>query len=410
MHHASMEIAAAPLAARQPRAARAASRPITAASDADLTPFQAAEALEAGQVLLISLDPVADHLSATWQGRRTEAYDRAARVLGKRLSGGAFLRISETDYLLAQPAAKTQTAEEAAVRALDEIVSHFIGDVGPEALRLFAVRQAGDGRVVGEPLDARAILERADRRERRDDLSGSDILSGEAWAPFVTGEGRKVRPSCVLEPVFEIAGGHRIGYHLRRTLIDVATGAPLSFARQHSLTRADVLRIDRATLERGIERLNGATTDEAALSLIMPVSYLSLTHPEAGAQLSRMFARARKAVAAGVICEIHDIEGIGEAPLAAATALVKPWSLFVVGHLAEEKPKASPAMKAAGIQVLSFTAPSAMESDAEFIGWLSPALRSARRVGRSVMVYGCRTQRRMMLAGKLGATHASLSA
>jgi hypothetical protein len=66
-------------------------------------------------------------------------------------------------------------------------------------------------------------------------------------------------------------------------------------------------------------------------------------------------------------------------------------------------------MKAAGIQVLSFTVPPAMESDAEFIGWLSPALRGARRVGRSVMVYGCHSQRRMALAGVLGATHASLT-
>lgn len=402
-----MEIAAAPLA-RPERGTRWASRAITAARDTDLAPFQAPQALDAGQVLLISLDAVAEHLGSNWQARRAEAYDCAARTLGKRLSGGAAMRISETDYIVLQPTATPEHAQEVAVRALSEIVGLFQAEPEPETLRLYAVRKISGALVQCAALDAEAILARADRRARRDDVAGWDILSGEAWTPFITGDGRKVRPSCVLEPVFEIAGGHRIGYRLRRTLIDLATQEPLSFAQQHSLTRADILRIDRATLSRGIERLNGADAKGAALSLIMPVSYVSLTHPQAAADLGRTFARARKAVAAGVICEIYDIEGIGEPALAAATALVKPWCLFAVGHLAEEKPRATPAMKAAGIQVLSFTVPSAIDSDAEFIGWLSPALRSARRVGRSVMVYGCRTEKRMALAGALGATHASL--
>jgi hypothetical protein len=376
--------------------------------EAELASFQAPDALNAGQVLLISLDAIAERLGAAWQGRRPEAYDCAVRVLGKRLSGGAFARTSETDFLLFQPAATSLCAQEKAVRALDEIVGHFTGEAGPDDLRVFAVTQLGARAAQCEALDAADVLERADRRERRDDIAGWDVLSAEPWAPFVTGDGHKIRPSCVLEPVFEIAGRHRIGYRLRRELIDMATGEPLPFAQQHGLARADILRIDRATLARGVERLNSATDGEAALSLIMPVSYFSLTHPEAGSQLSRMFARARDAVAAGVICEIYDIEGIGEPALAAAIALVRPWSLFVVGHLAEETPRAAAAMKAAGMRVLSFTTP-VIESDAEFIGWLSPALRSARRVGRSVMVYGCRTQRRMALAGAPGATHASLT-
>jgi hypothetical protein len=403
-----METVAAPLAEPSFRVPARTGRPITV-SGADLAPFQAPGALAAGQVSLISLETVADALGAAWQGRRTEVYDRAGRVLAKRLAiEDAFLRISETDFLLAQRAPRP-AAEEKAVRALGEIVGHFLGETEPEDLRLFTVSRVGPTRVLCTPLDASAVLARADERTARDDPANTDILAGERWAPFFTTDGRKVRPSCVLEPVFEIAGRHRIGYRLRRKLVDVASGEPLSFAQQHSLTRADTLRIDRATLARGIERLNSAVDGEAALSLIMPVSYFSLTHPEAGAQLSRMFARARHAVSAGVICEIYDIEGISQSALAVAVALVKPWSLFVTGHLTEEHPRATAAMKAAGIQVLSFTAPRAMESDAEFIGWLSPALRGARKVGRSVMVYGCHSQRRMALAGVLGATHASLT-
>jgi hypothetical protein len=403
-----METVAAPLAEPSVRAPARVGRTITV-SGADLAPFQAPAAIAAGQVLLISLETVADALGAGWQGRRTEVYDRAGRVLAKRLAiDDAFLRISETDFLLIQTAPRP-AAEEKAVRALGEIVAHFLGETDPEALRLFTVNRVNPTKVLCGPLDAGDILARADLRTVRDEPASADILSGERWAPFVTTDGRKVRPSCVLEPVFEIAGRHRIGYRLRRKLVDVASGEPLSFAQQHSLTRADTLRIDRATLARGIERLNSAVDGEAALSLIMPVSYFSLTHPEAGAHLSRMFARARHAVSAGVICEIYDIEGISQSALAAAIAVVRPWSLFVTGHLTEETPRATPAMKAAGIQVLSFTAPPAMESDAEFIGWLSPALRGARRVGRSVMVYGCHSQRRMALAGVLGATHASLT-
>lgn len=404
-----METVAAPLAAHPTRAPARIGRTITV-SGLDLSPYQSPAALLAGQVQLISFEGVADDLGAAWQGRRTEIYDRATRVLAKRLAvDDAFARISETDFLLVQGATPRAAAEEKAVRAAMEIVSHFLGDTEPSDLKLFAVSKVNPTKALCTPLDAAEILARADRRTPREEPMGADLLSGERWAPFVTTDGRKVRPSCVLEPVFEIASQHRIGYRLRRKLVDAASGEPLSLGQQHSLTRADTLRIDRATLARGIERLNSAGDGEAALSLIMPVSYFSLTHPEAGREFSRMFARARHAVSAGVISEIYDIEGISQAALASATALVKPWSLFVVGYLAEENPRATAQMKAAGIQVLSFTKPRAMDSDAEFIGWLSPALRSAHRVGRSVMVYGCQSQRRMALAGVVGATHASLT-
>lgn len=405
-----METAAAPLAAPLSRAPTRTSRTITAARAEDLLPFQAPGVLAAGQVLLLSLDALAEHLGGAWQGRRTEAYDCVGRILAKRLRiEDPFQRISETDFLVAQPTATGPAAEEKAVRILAEIIEHFFGEAEPADLRLFTVSRVNATKVLCSPLDAGDIRARAKQRKARDEAVGADILSGERWAPFITTDGRKVRPSCVLEPVFEITSRHRIGYRLRRKLVDMASKEPLSFAQQHGLTRADTLRIDRAILARGIERLNSATAGEAALSLVVPVSYLSLTHPEAGAQFSRMFARARHAVSAGVICEIYDIEGISQSALAKAIALVRPWSLFVTGYLAEEAPRATPAMKAAGIQVLSFTAPPSVESDAEFIGWLSPALRHARRVGRSVMVYGCHSQRRMALAGMLGATHASLT-
>ena len=56
---------------------------------------------------------------------------------------------------------------------------------------------------------------------------------------------------------------------------------------------------------------------------------------------------------------------------------------------------------------MAFTCPAGLEGDAEFLGWLRDASVSARKVARSVMVYGC-SPHRVAMAGLLGATHASV--
>lgn len=379
------------------------------ALDADLSPFADPEKLASGQVTLLSVEGVAEQLGGDWQPRRREVYDRASRTLSKRLAeGGAFVRVSETDYLIVQPNLDATVAEAKALRVLGEIATLFLAELADADLRLFRVASVSPGQVVGALRDPQDIRRAETSPRPATDRLTTDTPAGR-WAPFTTGGGRKVRPSCSLEPVFELGGNNRIGFRLRRKVVDVETGQDLSAAEQAALSRGDILRIDLATIARGADRLKAATRRDQALSLIIPVSLLSLTHPEGGAELAKAFAQARRLVRAGVIGEVCDIEGAPEHVLVRAVSLIKPYCLFVAGHLADEKPRANPAMKAAGIQATSFTCPDQIDGDAQFLGWLRAALRAARRIGRSAMVYGCASPRRLALAGLLGATHGGMA-
>ena len=218
-----------------------------------------------------------------------------------------------------------------------------------------------------------------------------------------------MRVSCKLEPVFELRGNTRIGYRLGRKVIDIETEQELSPEEVRNLTRADLLKVDMATLSRGVARMQTDLKGGAELSLIVPVSYVSLSTMEGRKLMKTAFDQARQWVQRGVICEVCDIEDVPQGPLLSVISLIKPSSILVVGHLAGDTPRVTGSLRDTGLQAISVTCPKNLAGDAEFLGWARDTVKSIRRVTRSVIVYGCDTPRRLAMAGLMEATHASLS-
>lgn len=386
----------------------------------ELEKFQDTGVLAAGLVNLIALDAVVERLGERWQGRREAVYDMTERVLERKLGpNGYFVRVSETDFLVAQPDLGPFGAQASCLRSLGEILKHFLGSASHHDLRVRRVSRISDDGIIAVPIDPKAAVQ-GDHREAQEAEAAAKLaamqaqanadatlLSPERWSPFIGAHGRKVRVSCRLEPVFELKNSSRIGYRLNRSVVDVATDEALSKAEVSNLSRADHLRIDMATIARGLARVESSSETEQALSLIIPVSYVTLSHQQGRQMLAQAFARARQAVLKGVLCEVCDIEGVPQVALLSAVSLIKPWSLFVIGHLCDAMPRPEAGMKDAGIQALSFNCPINLDGDAEFLGWAREAVRSANKVTRSAMIYGC-TARRMAMAGMMGATHASV--
>jgi hypothetical protein len=387
-----------------------------------LEQFQSSGALGAGQVNLIALDAIAERLAERWQGRREAVYDMVERVLERRMGPNGFcIRVSETEFLVAQPDFGAFGAQASCLRSLAEILKHFLGAAAHQDLRVRQVTQITDNEIVAVPIDPTAAVqgsvreaEAAESAARLAALQAQadadpTLLAPERWSPFVAADGRKVRVSCKLEPVFELKQNTRIGYRLSRRVIDTVTEEPLSTYDIQRLSRSDHLRIDMATISRGLARMEAGGTGEQELSLIIPVSYVTLSYQEGRTTLSHAFTRARKAVVKGILCEVCDIEGVPQVALLSAISLIRPWSLFVIGHLSSDTPQGSVGMKEAGLQAVSFTCPANISGDAEFLGWLREATRSARKAAKTQMVYGC-NPRRLALAGLMGATHASVGA
>ena len=235
---------------------------------------------------------------------------------------------------------------------------------------------------------------------------GSRLL--DRWSQFIATDGRQLRISATLEPVYELKGFTRIGFRMIRRIIVVSSGEELTSQQVSALSPVDLLRADLATITRGVDRL-GAEGGERQLSLIVPVSFSSLASLRGRAELVEPLKQAGGLVKLGVICEILDIEGVPPAALLTATTLVRPFSLLVVGRLDRPAQGSVARLQGGGLQALSFECPHGM-GDAEFFGWSSAAIAAARKLTKSVMVYGASSTQRAGTLASLGASHVSIVA
>jgi hypothetical protein len=209
--------------------------------------------------------------------------------------------------------------------------------------------------------------------------------------------------------VFQLKTYGRIGYRMRRRVLTLPTETPLSPAEQSRLTGADVERIDFATLARGLNRLQQEAPGERQPSLILPVSFVTLSSTRGRATLADLFRAAQANVQRGLICEVCDIEGVPPSALLAATSLMRPFCLFIVGRLAGTPAGALTDLKDAGLQGVSIECPPGLDSDEAFDAFAKAIVAAARPVARSVMLYGVAGPRQAAIASQHGATHASFA-
>jgi hypothetical protein len=228
-------------------------------------------------------------------------------------------------------------------------------------------------------------------------------------APFLTADGRQLRVTATLDPVFEAKGFTRIGFRLIQRVMSVRyNGEDALTAQQVSqLSTAELLRVDLATIARGVDRLQAEAAQQ--LSLIVPISYTSLASMKGRGEVVARLKDTGGLVKLGVICEILDVDGVPPSILLAAVSLVKPFALLVVGRLADTDPKAILRLEGTGLQALSFECPPDL-GEPEFQAWAAGAVTAAKRVAKAVLVYGAGTPARAGILAALGASHVSVGA
>jgi hypothetical protein len=389
----------------------------------DVERFSDHQLIAAGKITIMSLEAVQKALSETWQVRRDEVFAFAegvlARVLGAR---GIHLRVSDSDYFIIHPNLSRLQGQAACLRYLREVMIQFTGDADHAVIGILQVTKISKGRLETQPVDAEKV--EAIANDLGQDLSldhpshlaafheDSDITTRmvNRWTPFTASDGRTLRISATLEPVYELKGFTRIGFRMIRRVIVVETAEELTPQQVSALSTGDLLRADLATITRGIDRLRAEGAGEQQLSLIVPVSFSSLAGARGRAELVTPVREAAALVKLGVICEVVDIEGVPTSALMAVTTLLRPLSLLVVGRLTRPTASSIARLSGAGFQALSFECPHAGVGEAEFLGWASASLAAARKVAKSVLVSRAGTMKRAGALASLGATHISLDA
>ena len=372
--------------------------------------FQSSGMLEEGRINLIGLDAIAERLGDKWEGRQEQVHHHVERTLTRHLEGGGFFqRVSPTDYLVVQPALGKFSAQVSCLLYLRELLTHFLGGAAPEAADVLEVTSLSGGRIFAAEID-RAYATTAARTEPPPVLPDADDTLPTPWNPFTAADGRCLKVSCRLEPVYELKTFAQIGYRIARRVLRMPEGVELTAQELRNLTTADIEKVDLATIARGVSRLKSEQGNAKQPTLFLPVSYTTLASQRGRGPLIARFKEATQGVEKGLVCEITDIEGVPGSALAAVTVMIKPFCLIVVGKLRDPPRRAAEDLRGVRLQGLDFESGLHPLERAEFTAWAEQAIAQARRVTRSVILHGLSGPEYLGLAGLAGATHASLGA
>lgn len=399
-------------------------RMVSAGLEASLEQFSDPRLLAEGRVNLISLEAIRDRLGGRWAFKRDQVYGFTDRVLERGVAdAGAYLRVSDTDFFIVHPDLSPLAGQAACLRYLREVLNHFLGDDQMAAASVLQVTRIAGGALEAQAIDHRptpssASGEVAGQAAAQDDPGAAAPTAEEQaeagpsalerWTPFVCNDGRELRVSATLEPVYEVKGFTRIGFRMIRRVIVTANEEELPPQKIAQLSAADLLRVDVATILRGVDRLKHDSHGESPLSLVAPISFVSLSSQRGRAELVNHLKAAGGLVKMGIICEICDIEGVPPGMLLAAASLVRPFTLLVAGRLLSPSPASVRQLNGAGLKAVSFDCPVGL-GDAEFAGWATMAIGAAKRTAKSVIVYGASSAARVGFLASLGATHVSLA-
>lgn len=388
-------------------------RPVERFSSEDLGSllerFQASGMLEEGRINLIGLDAIAERLGDRWEGRREQVYQHVERTLGKHLeNGGFFQRVSPTDYLVVQPELGKFGGQASCMIYLRDLLAHFLGGDLPETLDVLEVTSLSGGRIFAAEIDGAYALDAAHTEPRAAPFEVGPLP--DAWNPFVAADGRTLRVSCTLEPVFELKTFAQIGFRIARRVLSMPGEIELNAQDLRNLTTGDVERVDLATIARGVSRLRSEKGNAKQPTLFLPVSYTTLASQRGRGPLIARFKEATAGVEKGVVCEICDIEGVPGSALAAVAVLIKPFCLIVVGKLREAPGRTPEDLRGVRLQGVAFESSQHPLDHQEFMAWAERAVANAKRVTRSVIIHGLSAPEYLALAGLAGASHASLGA
>ncbi len=402
-------------------------------------------ALAAGLVNVIGLEGVAARFGTRWSFRRELVHEHVERLMHRHLGeAGVFQRIGEMHYVVVQSGRSRLHAQALCLRCLREILNHFVGEVRLPDMRLHEVTRVDGNEIIGQKveLSAAALSETAtgpdggiQEAERPvgdprafvaqktfappDDLEASRSFSPRAgsrpqasplpavakWSPFVASNGQTVRVSCALEPVIKLDDSSRIGFRLARRVL--SPDRALDGQALRDLSRADIARVDFATIARGLERLQAEQKGQDLPSLIVPVSFATLSNQRTREMLVGLLEQARAEVRLGLVCEICEIEGVPASALLTAVSMIRPFCVRVLAFATDARPSVLRSLKGMGLAGVSMDCPPGL-GDAEFLSWAREMSRAARTVAGPLFLYRVQPVERSVLAALAGASHASL--
>lgn len=257
-----------------------------------------------------------------------------------------------------------------------------------------------------------------------EDLDAAEVASadevqveGEAPPPagpeireIETLQGRRLRFSVSVDPVIDLERGAVAGHRIEPKIGYEDTRELLTPAARRELLPRDLLEVDVATLERGLTRLQGAEGAAGRASLIVSLSFLTVSSTRARAGLIEALGGARDLLARSAIFEITDFDaGLPSGRLKEACHLIKPFCRSVFAHDTIGSSLGRDA-RAIGLTGLVYQPPLGLPRAENEAAWLLTAGRSLDPKGGARVAANLSTSQLLSIAAAAGFTHATVRA
>ena len=380
-----------------------------------LAHLQSAGLLDTGRVNLISVEAVRQAFGDRWDARKTRVWDIAETQIRRRIGeDGHMARLDDETFLVITPTLNSLVSRIQVVRAMREILTHFLGELRTEDITVRVASEFRDGQLSCRPLSTEEVEDAITREAEADGphtaastTPMTEIKVAEE-REILTQEGRRLRFSVSVDPMIDLARGVVSSHRIEPKISYEDTREILTPTARRRLMPSDVQEMDIATLERAMMRLEAGESVVGRPSLLVSVSFLTLTNARARARFLAAVSRERDLVARSVVLEITDFDvGVPKSRLQEATAMLRPFCRAV---FARDEPGSSLVKDARSLGVvgLVYEPPSPLESAEDIAVWLLNAGRLTAAHNGPRVVVNLNTAHLIPLAGAAGFTHAAL--
>jgi hypothetical protein len=387
----------------------------TVGVDTVLDRFASPEMLARGTVNIISVAAIRARLGERWARRAEDVWAYMDRKLDEHLSHGDVRhRLNATDFLVAMPSRDAVTAQVVAMRVLEEVLIHFLGEARPCDIDVKAVTAVENGSLTCATLDAdlMAVMRTqpipAPASPPAHSFVGIDLAEERRRNPvsFVTGSGLSLRVDYSLEPLISLKHQATAGLRIEPIVTDESSGRIIPARTFARLADQDMALIDEATIAYGALYLPKAE-GRSQPPLVLPQSFRTMAARKGRGALIGQAGAATATVKTGIIVELIDAgAGVPVSRLIEVSGLLTSICRGVMGRVTPGKEFAA-AFREARLMGVTLDASDLAGPDSRVASQILEFGRLARGLAPVLGVHGLASTDFFAIAEVAGLTHAA---
>ncbi|MDO9335019.1 MAG: hypothetical protein Q7T61_01335 [Caulobacter sp.] len=371
-----------------------------------------AELAARGGITVISVQAVRDKVGDRWERNRASVWAYVQRRMAEHLQpGDLFQRIGDTDFLIAMTSEHGAAAQAVALRILEEVLTHFLGEAKPSQLKIRTVVDVTAEELRCVELDPRivAVARRTEDTPDSPHRLGIDPREEARRNPvsFVTASGARLRVDFALEHLISLRHQVTAALRLEPTVTDEASGRVFLARQLVKLSDDELEQIDQATIDYGALFLP-ADQDRVRTPLILPASFRTMMARKGRGMLIAAAGQAPDLARTGLLVELNDVDrGTPPGRLIEVVGLLRTLTrgVFVRGGLARDALEPLRGARLAGVTMDA----SELTSDAsKLAASLLDFGRQARGLAPALAVQGLPSDDYFAVAEVAGMTHAAV--